>query len=801
MNPGFRHLLAGLGAALLLAACGGGGGGGNDGDDGSTARPTANAGAAQTVEMGASVTLDGSASTSPTGASLRYQWTLAGKPANSQANLADATSARPSFVADKPGTYSADLVVSDNTASSTPSRVQVIATSPYPVANTAPRHSVRLGTETVGLDGTASTPPTGKSGSLTYLWTLKSRPASSLAALRDYDKGLATLVVDVEGEYVLQLVVSHEGQDSAPADVIVTVSAGNAPPVALADDVTVKLGDVVTLDASRSYDPDNQPLQYRWEFRHPTGAKPGMPIYVSEPVLQERTTARVRFTPEAAGDYHLDLFVFDGVWKSEVHTVKVTVEKPANSATNKPPVGQLVATGYYPSSSVGEQELGGRANFDFQGYDPEGEPLQLVSAELVSKPAGSSAQLENIGEWQPLGKKIQRLDVEGQYVVRVTVSDGVNQITSEASLTARIGGVNNRPVVSSLAPIAATALAGETLFFEATVRDPDIDPISYHWTLFDRPDGSAAAIVPIRDPNTREFSRAQVIADQPGNYTVRLDVEDDRGLRSMYYTQTQAMAKRENNPPTIREVLWRDVPADQPWSQFQQLLPCMRLTFSPVAIDPDGDKLYVHRDLIQAPAGGNYGQNHNNGCPTNEYTFNLPGEYVFRYLASDGIAETAPYDFTVRVEPQENARGVELALLFGDMNAPLYTTVMPWPSVRNEAGGTSVRRTEPVAAGAAMSLRALDGNYTITDVKAVHVNGNVLTPWFEGIQEGQVLQQGVPVKFRHMLPAMPCGQRSGEEKPREVFQFSFGIKELPGFTYLYDTSMGLDYDNNHPSCQ
>ena len=41
-----------------------------------------------------------------------------------------------------------------------------------------------------------------------------------------------------------------------------------------------------------------------------------------------------------------------------------------------------------------------------------------------------------------MGKKIQKLDVEGMYKVRMVVSDGVNQLTTDATMEAKIGNVN-----------------------------------------------------------------------------------------------------------------------------------------------------------------------------------------------------------------------------------------------------------------------------------------------------------------------------------------------------------------------
>jgi hypothetical protein len=66
--------------------------------------PVANAGSAQTVTRGATVTLDGSGSTDANGDTLIYTWTMTFKPTGSPATLGAGTNLiRPTFVADVAG--------------------------------------------------------------------------------------------------------------------------------------------------------------------------------------------------------------------------------------------------------------------------------------------------------------------------------------------------------------------------------------------------------------------------------------------------------------------------------------------------------------------------------------------------------------------------------------------------------------------------------------------------------------------------------------------------------------------------
>ncbi|MGE3538244.1 MAG: Ig-like domain-containing protein [Candidatus Tectimicrobiota bacterium] len=91
------------------------------------APPVAAAGADQSVSIGTTVTLDGQGSSDPDGQPLTYQWSLTSQPAGSRAVVVNPGAARPSFLADVPGQYVVQLVVSDGIGQSAPDTVTVTA--------------------------------------------------------------------------------------------------------------------------------------------------------------------------------------------------------------------------------------------------------------------------------------------------------------------------------------------------------------------------------------------------------------------------------------------------------------------------------------------------------------------------------------------------------------------------------------------------------------------------------------------------------------------------------------------------
>ena len=92
-------------------------------------KPVAIAGSDMTVNVGASVTLDGSESFDDDGDALAYQWSLVRKPQDSEASLADSLSATPTLIADVEGTFTAQLTVNDGEIDSDSSSVNIHSTT------------------------------------------------------------------------------------------------------------------------------------------------------------------------------------------------------------------------------------------------------------------------------------------------------------------------------------------------------------------------------------------------------------------------------------------------------------------------------------------------------------------------------------------------------------------------------------------------------------------------------------------------------------------------------------------------
>ncbi|HKY73496.1 MAG TPA: PKD domain-containing protein [Nitrospira sp.] len=302
----------------FFAACSGGSDSGGGGAG--TPAPTAQANADATVPVGTPTTLDGSASESPTGVPLSYQWTLTTKPSGSNASLSSPNSVRATFTPDVAGTYTATLVVRANGVDSAPDAVSLTAVTGNvaPVANAGPDRSAAPN-GTIALDGTASRDPNNTS--VTYSWRIIQQPPGSNPVLSNATSATPTFRADVAGVYVLALTCSDGSLSSTVDQVTITVATGNLPPVANAGpDQTVTTGQQVTLDGTRSSDPNGDPLTYSWCLK-------GRPVG-STATLSGANTARPTFTPDIAGSYVFCLTVNDGQAGSASDIVVVEARLP-----------------------------------------------------------------------------------------------------------------------------------------------------------------------------------------------------------------------------------------------------------------------------------------------------------------------------------------------------------------------------------------------------------------------------------------------------------------------------------------
>jgi PKD domain len=181
------------------------------------APPVADAGPNQTISaVGTLVQLNGSASYDLAGLPITYQWSFVSKPTGSSATLTGPTTSKPSFLADVAGKYILQLVVTDSVGTaSSPAEVTVSFSDVAPVANVSTSPSSTAVGGSVTLNGSKSTDTDG--AALTYQWSIVSAPSGSTAAISNPTAQIASLVPDLPGTFVVQLIVNDGFLNSLPA--------------------------------------------------------------------------------------------------------------------------------------------------------------------------------------------------------------------------------------------------------------------------------------------------------------------------------------------------------------------------------------------------------------------------------------------------------------------------------------------------------------------------------------------------------------------------------------------------------
>ena len=547
--------------------------------------PVADAGPDQTVLVTDTVTLDGSGSSDTDGDPLTFLWQLTQVPPGSGATLSDPTAVAPTFVADLPGTYVAELVVDDGTDPSAPDVVIVSTTNSAPVADAGPDQTA-LVNDAIILDGSGSTDVDGDP--LTYAWQLTTLPAGSTATLDDPTAVMPGFVIDVAGTYVAELVVNDGLVGSLPDTVTVTTT--NSAPVADAGpDQSTFVGDTVTLDGSGSADVDGDPLTYSWSL---TTVPAGSAATLDDPTRVDPT-----FQADLPGTYVAQLMVNDGFVDSPPDTVVVTTQ-------NSPPVADAG-----PDQSV---DLGALVQLDGTGSsDVDGDPLTYAWS-LNAVPSGSAASLSDPTSPTPTFTA----DVPGDYVAQLIVNDGL------------VGGAPDTVLVSTLnvAPVAdagpdQTVAVNDTVTLDGSASsDVDGDPLTFSWSLISVPAGSAATL---SDPSV---AMPDFVADVAGSYVAQLVVND--GLV-------------DSTPDTVTISTANGQPlADAGGDQAVFVSDLVTLDGSGSS-DPDGDPLTFAWSLITVPAGSTATLS-DPGAVTPEFTPDLAGTYVAQLIVNDGTEDSAP---------------------------------------------------------------------------------------------------------------------------------------------------------------
>lgn len=476
--------------------------------------PVANPGVDRHVQIGETVQLNGRRSYDVDGDRLSFEWVMIEQPSGSQAFLSDSNAVSPTMFLDSAGTYRMQLHVSDGVHTS-PSRVLILTTdNTTPLADAGPDQLGSIG-ETVHLDGHRSFDSDGDF--LTFQWSLLSVPNGSAATLSDDALVISSLIMDLPGTYVAQLLVEDAEGDCSIDTVVITTD--NVSPVAQAGrDRMVDAGASVPLLADGATDLNGDPLTFAWSLLSvPDG---------SEAILTHPNSVRATLGIDVPGDYLVQVIVRDTIGDYGVDTIFLTTDQA-------PPLAWAGLDQTVPQ---------GQTAF-LDSTDSSGD---VVSQEwhMVSKPLASAAFLQN--PLTPLPSV--DIDQEGEYVVSVTAMDfgGAQDRDSVVIRTDQ-----SRPV--SHAGSDQEVIVGSPVVLNGNFSsDVDFDFLTYRWALTALPSGSQASL------EDSTSATPELVPDVEGLYLVQLVVADSQlpSKPDTVLLMTSGAVIPEDLPPGSVRLIW-----------------------------------------------------------------------------------------------------------------------------------------------------------------------------------------------------------------------------------------------------
>jgi PKD repeat protein len=433
--------------------------------------PVANAGPDQVVNVGSTVTFDGSGSTDDIDplALLNLTWTFTYNSLTQ--TLYDVN---PTFEFLISGTYSVTLTVTD-TGGQFSTDMMVVTVNAPPTAAAGPDQTVNQGSM-VSFDGSASADDLDGLTQLNLTWTFTSSGSPVILW------GISpTFQFDVPGIYVVTLTVIDTGGLSDTDAVTINVSA---PPIADAGpDQFVNSVAAVTFNASGTTDDFDSlaSLNFTWNFTYGGG-----------PVIMYGLTPT--FTFVEGGVYIVTLTVRDSGGLTDVDYVVISV----NLA---------------PTANAGpdlDVNIDGTVNFDASASTDDTDPLATLNFTWSFAYGGSARNLWGVSP------SFQFSEI-GSYIVTLTVTDS-RGVSSTDSMLVSVNG----PPTANAGP-DQTVDAGDAVTFDGSMSSDDAASPVLNYTWNATVGGVTVVLYEVHP--TFVFQVA-------GNYTITLTVTDPGGLTS-----------------------------------------------------------------------------------------------------------------------------------------------------------------------------------------------------------------------------------------------------------------------------
>ncbi|HTB23971.1 MAG TPA: PKD domain-containing protein [Puia sp.] len=589
--------------------------------------PVANAGSNQTITLPTStVSLTGSG-TDASGTITTYAWTKSSGP--SGGTISSPATANTNITGLIQGVYVYKLLLTDNLGDTGSATVQItvnpaVVNQP-PVAKAGPDQTITLPTNSVTLNGSASSDPDGTIAS--YLWTKISGPAQ----FNIVNNTSANTIVNnlTAGSYSFQLKVTDNGGAIAMDTIKIIVNSApvNQPPVANAGaNISITLPtNVANLNGSASTDPDGTISAYAWtEISGPSTA-----------TIAAATSANTAISGLVQGSYVFSLKVTDNGGATNADSITVTV----NPAPNIPPVANA-GTSKTITLPTNSTNLDGSLS-----SDPDGSIVSYSWAQ-ISGPSTSTI----LGGTLSIATATNM--VAGVYTFQLTVTDNSGAST-KANVKITVNNSGAQPPVANAGADQTITLPTNSVTIDGSGSSASSGNIvSYVWT-----EKSGPSTVSLSNTAKNTLNNLQA-----GVYVFALTVTDNNnatGTDSVIITVNPAA----NIPPVAN-----------PGSSISLTLPTNSTTLNGTgSYDPDGTISSYSWTRVSGP-------NTPAASGANTATLSLSGliagQYSYRLTVTDNSGASSSALVNIIVAPAANIPPVANAGANQTITAPANSVIL-----------------------------------------------------------------------------------------------------------------------------
>lgn len=577
--------------------------------------------------------------------------TFTGRPPGSSAVLSTNRGLAPGFIADIPGEYRIETVVTDETGrtGSTETIVSVsVCGASEPVVETVVVSPANPNTGSIVTFFITATDPDNAGGSCSLGQVLEvetvftRRPAGSDAEISSAVSLTPAFIADLPGEYAIRTTVTDDtGRSSSRTTTLTVATCGATVPSVdsvVATPANPNTGDAVSFAIAVS-DADNN-----------VGCAQGQDlstssVFVARPagssaVLSSRLGLSPAFVADIPGVYTIRTTVTDSTGRSSARETSVTA---AACGAADPSIDDVTVNPASPNAgdavaltiAVSDADNGG-------GACSLGQDL-VVSSVFVARPAGSSASLSTSAGLTPSFVS----DQPGVYVVRSTVTDSTGRSASrETTISVSTCGAAS-PSVDSVVATPANPATGDEVSFAIGVSDSDNgggacnlgQRLTVTSAFTARPAGSGATL------STSEGLAPAFVADVPGAYTIHTVVTDDTG-RSASRDTTVIVSTCGTAPPSIDGV------SVSPASPNAGNEVTLTIDASDADNDPLGcglsQSLSARSTFVARPVGSGATLSTNDGFAPS-FVADRSGDYIVRTVVTDDTGASSFVDTPISV--------------------------------------------------------------------------------------------------------------------------------------------------------